>query len=140
MPVAALQTSLPTKSGSTKSCPTLTVFTNVTDTARSDDDTQGDKQGENSDETKKVGLAVGFGIGIPLLAALSAVVFLLLREKRSHQALRQQLSGGMVQPVNPKSTYGWKKPYEMCAREEEVKEMPTGAETIPELHADRSGG
>ena len=136
VPIAAVQTSRPTSSISAKSCPTQTVLQKINDTTRSGDETQ-EKNDDN--ETKKVGLAVGFGVGGPLLLALSAAIFLLRREKRSHQLLRQQLSGGFVQPGNPAQIYGWKNPYEMCAREEVVNEMPTQSENVPELHADRSG-
>lgn len=144
MPIAAVRTSLPTSSNSAQrssnsaqSCPTQTVLENINNTTRSD----GAIQGENNDgETQKVGLAVGFGVGVPLLIALSAAIFLLWREKRSHQLLRQQLSGGLVQPVNPVVRYGWGKPYEMCPREQQrIEEMPTGSETIPELYEDRLG-
>ena len=143
VPVEAVQTRTSTSSGSVKSCPTATVFTKINATAASaSDQVDGNHDDDDHQDTKKVGLAVGFGIGLPLLVALSSVIFLLWREKRSHQALRQQISGGYPQPVNPNATYGWKKPYEMCAREDEVREMPTGPtgdEIVPELHEGRLG-
>ena len=44
-----------------------------------------------------VGAGVGVGVGVPLLAALGAVLFLYLREKRISKALREQLAGGIGQ-------------------------------------------
>lgn len=140
--VEALQTRTPTSSGSVKSCPTATVFTKINATVSSDSDKVDGHHDDDHQETPKIGLAVGFGIGLPLLVALSSAIFLLWREKRSHQALRQQISSGYPQPVNPNATYEWKKPYEMSPREEEVREMatgPTGGEIFPELPDGRLG-
>lgn len=99
----------------------------------------GEKNRDDDDETKKIGLAVGFGVGAPLLVALLAAIFLLRREKHSHQLLRQQVSHGLVQPVNSVSKYEWNQPYEMHARENPgIKEMPAGGLMIQELQANQS--
>lgn len=138
VPIAAVQTSLPTSSISAQSCPTQTVLKEVNGTTGSDGETQGEM--DYSGETQTVGLAVGLGISVPLLIALSAALFLLWREKRSHQMLRQQLSGELVQPVNAVSGYGRKEPYEIYTRDgQAVKEMPTEGEMIPELQSNLFG-
>lgn len=138
VPIAAVQTSLPTSSKSAQTCPTQTVFKDINGTAKTDGETLVGKDHDN-EETKKVGLAVGFGVGAPLLVALSAAIFLLWREKRAHQLLRQQVSGELVQPVDGASRYGWKKPYEMCGQDEQaIKEMPAEGEHVSELQANQS--
>lgn len=133
VPIAAVQTSLPTSSKSAQSFPTQTVFKNINNTDRTNGENQGDG---HDDETKKVGLAVGFGVGVPLLIALSAAMILLWREKRSHQVTRQQLSSGFAQPVLPAQRFGWKNPVEMFARENDVPNEML-AENIPELQGER---
>lgn len=112
----------------------------INETIRSGgDETQEKKDDDDDDETKKVGMAVGFGVGVPSLIALFAAMFLLRREKRSNLLLRQQLSDVYAQPGNLAQRYGFKNPYEMSAREEVVNEMPTQSENIPELYEDRLG-
>lgn len=137
VPIAAVQTSLPTSSKSAHSCPTQTVVRDINSTAQSGGVTLAEQDHNDDDQTKKVGLAVGFGVGVPLLVALFAAIFLLWREKRAHQGLRQQVTGGMGQPVHEVSGHGWNKPNEMYARDERaVKEMPAGGEIVPELQGE----
>lgn len=101
----------------------------------------------NGGETRKVGLAMGLGIGIPLLAALLGVTFMLRREKRAHQALRQQVYGGYAHVHAPalsemaNSNGGGKGPYERMTRQEgeRVTEMPTEGAAVSELYDDRGG-
>ena len=54
---------------------------------------------DTAGDGKKVA-AVGAGVGVPLLAALGAVLFLYLREKRINKALKGQLAGGVDQRYN----------------------------------------
>ena len=139
-PIAAVQTSLPTSSKSAQSCPTQTVVRDINSTAQNGGVTLAEKDDDDDDnKTKKVGLAVGFGVGVPLLVALSATIFLLWREKRAHQDLRRQVTSGMGQPVHEVSGHGWNKPNEMYARDDRaIKEMPAGGEIVPELQANES--
>ncbi len=132
VPVALLQTSSPTSSGSARSnpAPTSTASRGLNDTTsdatcRRDDD--------SDEKAQKVGLQVGLGVGLPLLAAIAGLGFLLWREKRANR-------GSPLAPLNSRllsdgGMYGYKKPAEMSAVEE-FREMPTGIEA-PELHHDR---
>lgn len=126
VPASAMRTSLPTDSKLTQSCPTQSCPPQPI-------------YNEHS-ETRKAGLAVGFGTGVPLLIAFSVAIVLLRREKRSGKLLRQQLSAEVVQPVISAQVYEWKAPSEMSAREADVvREMPAGSGIVPELYANPSG-
>ena len=126
VPISAVQTtSLPTASMLTQSCPTQSCPPQTVI--------------KESSETRKVGLAVGFGTGVPLFIAFSVAVVLLWRERRSSKLLRQQLSSKVDQPVKLAQTHGWKAPSEMPAREAEaIREMPTESGIVPELYANYS--
>lgn len=147
VPISAVQTSLPTSSQtglptsskSAQSCPTQTVVRDINSPAQNGGITLAEKDRDVDDKTKKVGLAVGFGVGVPLLVALATAIFLLWREKRAHQGLRQQVTSGMGHPVHEVSSDGWKKPNEIYARDERgITEMPTGGEVVSELQANQS--
>ncbi len=132
VPVALLQTSSPTSSESAGSnpAPTSTASGSLNDTTSG-----GTCQRDDDSDTKaqKVGLQVGLGVGVPLLAAIAGLGFLLWREKRSNRVSPlAHLDSGLL---NRDGMYGYRKPAEMSAVEE-IREMPTSLEA-PELHHDR---
>ena len=83
--------------------------------------------GDNGDTTK-VGVGVGVGVGVPLLAALGAVLFLWLRERRISRDLR--LAGvtgwnsGDYKGEGVGRSMTVKQPYHEMGTEEPVRELP----------------
>ena len=79
-------------------------------------------------DSTKLGVDVGLGIGIPLLAALGGVLFMLAREKRANRRLQNYVNRTMghehplpdfKSPVDGKQTFWAEMPGTA-----EVKEMP----------------
>ena len=83
---------------------------------------------EDGKKITAVGAGVGVGVGVPLLAALGAVLFLYLREKRITKVLRGQLASSSDQKYYAEG----KPPYPQGHAFQELQTNPQRHQTGPQ--------
>ena len=89
------------------------------------------KKDDEGQKVVAVGAGVGVGVGVPLLAALGAVLFLYLREKRITKDLKGQLAAGAGGQYDSES----KAPFPRLDRLEELQ-LGIGYSQLPAARQD----